>query len=97
MTEYEYLELAYDYGESVASSALNIATVFFAYVIAAHFVGDKLPKAFAYFLTWSYSLHALACPKEYDVSRRAANHCVQPTSQPVIRFAYAKLPPVRRG
>jgi hypothetical protein len=59
MTEYEYLELAFDYTESIASSALNIATVFFAYVVAAYFVGEKLPKALACFLTVTYSLFLL--------------------------------------
>ena len=59
MTEYEFLELAYDYGVALTTDAVNVMTVFFAYVVAAHFVGDKLPKAFAYFMTLSYSLFLL--------------------------------------
>jgi hypothetical protein len=59
VTEYEYLQLAFDYGESVASSALNFATVVFAYVIAAHLAGNKLSKGFAFFITLSYSLFLL--------------------------------------
>ena len=59
MTEYEYLQLAHDYSESVVSHAVNVMTVFFAYVVAAYFVGEKLPRTFACFLTLTYSLFLL--------------------------------------
>src|SRR5262245_41647152 len=59
MTEYEYLDLANTADGAIAAGAMNFVTMFFAYVVAAHFVGRRLPSGIALLLSASDSLFLL--------------------------------------
>ena len=59
MNEFEYHALALESWSVVGSSVMDFVTILFAYSIAAHLAGDKLPRFFAWFLTLTYSFALL--------------------------------------
>jgi len=60
MSEFELTQLISGATESLKSDAMNFVTLVFAYVIAAHLAGAKLPRKVAVLLSATYSLFQLA-------------------------------------
>ncbi len=56
MTEFEFIQVGEIALNGFASSAMNIVTVIFAYVVAAHFVGKSLSRSAAISISIVYSL-----------------------------------------
>ena len=59
MTEFEFIQVGEIAINGFGSSAMNIVTVIFAYVIAAHFVGKSLSRSAAISISIVYSLWLL--------------------------------------
>jgi len=59
MTEFEFIQVGEIAINGLGSAAMNIVTVIFAYVIAAHFVGKSLSRSAAISISIVYSLWLL--------------------------------------
>ena len=57
MSEYELLEAISTAGDKLSGGSMNFVAIFFAYLVAAHFVGGRLKKIEAVFLSLIYSLY----------------------------------------
>ena len=105
MTEFEFIQVGEIALNGFASSAMNIVTVIFAYVIAAHFVGKSLSRSAAISISIVYSLWLIppfgGVYGNLDLGAKNAieflsvypdSYAVNPLESSAIIFAFAIIP-----
>ncbi len=105
MTEFEFIQVGEIALNGFASSAMNIVTVIFAYVVAAHFVGKSLSRSAAISVSIVYSLWLIVpfggVYGNLDLGAKNAieflrvypdSYAVNPLESSAIIFAFAIIP-----